>query len=93
MAGSLAIVAYRSVVAGVAQRRLDVQVRWFDEDDAERVRQLIRAEPAHGYRNPAGEEVRWELAEIFEVEPFAPTESGAEVAGFIAGIEELSRLV
>jgi hypothetical protein len=95
MPGTLAIVAYRSVVGGAAQSSLDVQVRWFDDEDADRVQAKLRAEPAHTYRNPTGEEVIWELAEILAVEPFdpsTPADSGEEIAGFIASVDEISEL-
>lgn len=90
--GHLAIIGYRSLVGGIPSRSLDIQVRWFAEADAERVRHLIQAEPFHRYRNPGGEKVCWELVEVFAVEPFAPSQSGEEVVGFIASVDELKAL-
>ena len=93
MSGSLAIVGYRCLVAGVPDGTLDVQVRWFagrvDEDD---LRERLRAEPPSEYFNSDGNTVRWELAKIYAVEPLDGTpEDGDEVAGFIAEIDELDR--
>lgn len=88
----LAIVAYRCLVAGVSKKKLDVQVRWFDVESEAAVRRLIEDDPIHGYKNSDDENVCWELAEIFEIEPFAPQLSGEEVIGFIASSDELAEL-
>ena len=93
MAGQLAIVAYRCLVAGLSSGSVDFQVRWFADEDADEVRRRIQGEPLHSYMNSDGEVVSWELVEIFAIEPFAPSESGEEVAGFIASTQELSDLV
>ncbi len=92
MAGHLAIVGYRSLVGGVPSRKLDIQVRWYAHADPEHVRHLIRAEPFQSYRNPKGDEVCWELVEVFAVEPFEPSKSGEEVVGFMASVDELAAL-
>jgi hypothetical protein len=92
MSGHLAIVAYRSLVAGIPSNRVDFQVRWFAEDDAAVVRRIIEAEPFLRYSNSSDEEVCWELVEVFAIEPFEPSESGEEIAGFIASTDELSEL-
>jgi hypothetical protein len=85
----LAVVAYRCLVAGVPSGSIDLQVKWFDVADDSIVRQLIEADPVHAYKNSDDETVSWELAEVFSVEPFSPTRSGEEVAGFIANTSEL----
>jgi hypothetical protein len=92
MAGKQAIVAYRCLVAGLPSGSVDFQVRWFDDADAEEIRRHIRGEPLHSYLNVDGEVVSWELVEIFAIEPFAASESGEEVVGFIASTQELSDL-
>lgn len=92
MAGQLAIVAYRCLVAGLSSDSLDFQVRWFAHEDAEEIRRHIQGEPLRSYLNSDGEVVSWELVEIFAIEPFAPRESGEEVVGFIASTQELSDL-
>ena len=92
MAGHLAIVAYRCLVGGVPSATLDVQVRWFADDDPQHVRRLIEADPFSRYSNSDGDVVCWELAQIFGIEPFAPKESGEEIVGFIASTEELADL-
>jgi hypothetical protein len=88
----LAIVAYRSLVAGVPTKKLDFQVRWFNEENEAVVRQLIGDDPIHTYENANGETVSWELAEVFEVETFDPQRSGDEVIGFIASTRALRNL-
>ena len=92
MNGSLALVAYRGLVAGVPTGRIDIQTRWFESTDIEHIRSLIQSDPIHTYKNPEGETVTWELVEIFAIEKFAPGESGEEVVGFIASTNELSQL-
>ena len=92
MSQFLAIVAYRSLVAGTPNNSLDIQVRWFLANDAEEVRRKITADPLHSYENTDGDTVTWELAEIFQIEPFAPQQSGDEVVGFIAKMSELIEL-
>jgi hypothetical protein len=88
----LAIVAYRCLVAGVSRHSLDVQVQWFDLPDKDAVRALIEADPISSCKNKDDDTVSWELVQIFSVEPFAPTQSGDEVVGFIASIKELADL-
>lgn len=85
----LAVVAYRCLVAGVSTGSIDLQVQWFDVADDSIVRQQIEAAPVHAYKNSDHETVSWELVEVFSVEPFAPTRSGEEVAGFIAKTSEI----
>jgi hypothetical protein len=92
MAHYLAIVAYRCLVSGVPSGTLDVQVQWYDAENEATIRQLIEANPIHSYKNGDDETVSWELAEVFAIEPFAPTTSGDEVIGFIAETSELSDL-
>lgn len=92
MAGHLVIVAYRSLVGGVPTGMVDFQVRWFADDDAERIRRLIESEPVESYRNSDQEVVSWELSSILAIEPFEPRESGEEVVGFIASAEKLPGL-
>lgn len=92
MAQFLAIVAYRCLVAGVSRQSLDVKVQWFDAPDADAVCRLIQADPISSYKNSDDNTVSWELVQIFSVEPFAPTQSGDEVVGFIASIKELADL-
>lgn len=91
--GSVAIVAYRSVVAGIASNSLDIQARWFAEADPLEVRRLIQEEQLCTYTNSDGDTVCWVLAEVFAIEPFSPSASGDEVAGFITNIEELTELL
>lgn len=86
------MVVYRCRVAGVLTGSLDFQVRWFDGVDATEARRRVENEVAHTYENREGEPVSWELAEVLAVERFAPTDSGAEVIGFITSAEHLSRL-
>jgi len=88
----LAIVAYRSLVAGVPSKKVDLQVRWFDEDSEAVVRQLISDDPIHAYKNEDGETVTWELVKVFAVEEFEPQRSGDEAIGFIASTRELRNL-
>jgi hypothetical protein len=88
--GYLAIVAYRSLVVGVPTGSLDIQARWFAESDPDEVRRLIREDPYSSYQNSDGETVCWELVEVLSVEPFAPSASGEEVAGFIIEKDELA---
>lgn len=92
MAGQLAIVAYRSLVAGLSAGSLDIQVRWLADEGAEEIRRHILGEPLQSYLNSDGEVVSWELVEIFAIESFAPRESGEEVVGFVASTQELSDL-
>lgn len=92
MAGHLGIIAYRALVGGLPTGKLDIQVRWFAEDDAERIRLLIESEPLLSYQNPDDEVVSWELSGVLAIEPFEPKNSGEEVVGFIASVEELSDL-
>lgn len=89
----LAIVAYRSIVAGIPSRSLDFQVRWFQDLTRAEIEESLRAEPFDSYQNPAGETVLWELVEIFAIEEFSPKFSGIEVAGFIAQLDELQDLL
>lgn len=88
----LAIVAYRSLVAGASSGSIDFQVRWFDAADDSVVRQTIEEEPICAYRNETGSSVAWELAEILSIEPFSPRLSGEEVVGFIAPTGEILSL-
>jgi hypothetical protein len=92
MAGQLAIVAFRALVGGLPSGTVDIQVRWFAEKDAERVRRFIESEPASSYLNSDDEVVYWELSSVLAIEPFDPRESGEEIVGFIASAEELSGL-
>ncbi|MFO1045898.1 MAG: hypothetical protein U0941_29300 [Planctomycetaceae bacterium] len=92
MAQFLAIVAYRSLISGLPRRELDLQVQWFDVADEVAVRQLIEAVPITTYKNRDDETVSWELVQIFAIEPFSPSQSGEEVVGFIASIDELRDL-
>ncbi|MBL9081184.1 MAG: hypothetical protein JNK76_05225 [Planctomycetales bacterium] len=85
----LAIVIYRSVVAGVRTSTLDFQVRWFTADDEAEVRTRIEAEPLEAYIGGEGDQVLWELAEIMAVERFEPQTSGDEVIGFISRMDDL----
>lgn len=96
MNACLAIIAYRAIVNDVPTGSLDFQVRWFSVAEPEAVRRLIRAEHPHKYQNDRGELIRWELAAIMAVERFSPgslNESGEELIGFIAQMDELVRLV
>ena len=88
----LAIVAYRCLIAGSPEGSLDLQVQWYKAHDETSVRDLIAGKPLHAYKNDDGETVSWELAEVLAVEPFAPTNSGEEVVGFIASTQELVEL-
>lgn len=90
--GHIAIVAYRCQIGGVPKGSLDIRVIWFEESDPEEVRRLIHLDLIQSYENSDGDTVLWELAEVFSVEPFEPSTSGEEVAGFIASIEELNDL-
>lgn len=89
----LAIATYRSLVSGVSSGRLDIQVRWFELSDEEAVRSAIESEPISRYKNSDDEAVTWELVEILQVEPFEPENSGDEVVGFIASVDELEGMV
>ncbi len=91
--GCWTIVAYRSTIEGRSLGSLDFQVRWFAESDPEKVRHAIRNESPHEYLNDAQETVRVELAEIFAVEKTTPVDSGEEVTGFVAGMDELADLL
>lgn len=88
MPAHLAIVAYRALVEGRPTGKVDIQVRWFDDDDPDRICRIIESEPAMAYQNPEDEVVRWELTSVISIEPFEPRESGEEVAGFITSIDE-----
>lgn len=95
MAGHLAIVAYRALVGGLPSGSVDVQVRWFADEDAGRVRRFIESEPASSYLNSDGEIVYWEFSSVLAIQVFDPgesRESGEEILGFIASAEELSDL-
>lgn len=95
MIGHLAIVAYRSLVAGLASSTVDLQVRWFAVEDEDEVRRIIEAEPASGYLNPNGETVLREFSGILAIEKFDPGKAldhGEEMIGFIASTEELTDL-
>ena len=95
MAGQLAIVAYRALVGGLPSGKVDIQVRWFADQDTERVRQFIEAEPASSYLNSDDEVVCWEFSNVLAIEPFDPRasrEAGEEIIGFIASAEELAGL-
>ena len=92
MAGHLAIVAYRGIVGGLPSGSVDFQVRWFADADAEQARRRIEAEHFSAYLNSDGEQVCWELVQIFAIEQFSPLASGEEIVGFIAFTEELSEL-
>lgn len=92
MPAHLAIVAYRSLIDGISEGGLDFQVRWFDENDETVIREQIEAEPLSCYENPYGQTVTWELVQIFTIERFEPQQSGDEVIGFIANIDELQDL-
>ena len=93
MAGALAIIAYRGLIAGESCGSVDISVRWFVETDEERIRQLVESESSHSYRNSEGELISWELVEILAIEEISSTESGEEVVGFIASADELAALV
>ena len=88
----LAIVAYRSFVAGTPDNSLDIQVRWFLAKNSDEVRRILTDDAFHSYENTDGDTVTWELVEIFQIEPFEPQESGDEVVGFIAKTSELTEL-
>jgi|GEM_PF-6687687 len=88
----LAIVAYRCIVGDKAHDSLDVQVQWFDVENAAVIRELINAVPIQSYKNSDDELVSWELTSILEIEPFTPQRSGDEVIGFIASTQELNDL-
>lgn len=90
--GYIAIVAYRCRIDGVPKGSLDIQAIWFEEIDPEEVRRLIHLDPIQSYENSDGDTVSWELAEVFSIEPFRPSASGEEIAGFIASIDELNDL-
>lgn len=95
MAGQLAIVAYRALVGGLPSGKVDIQVRWFADEDAGHVRRFLESEPGSGYLNSDDEVVYWEFSCVLAVEPFDPKESresGEEIVGFIASTEELSGL-
>ena len=92
MTGWLAIAAYRCVVAGEPSGSVDVQVRRFEAGDADAVRDRLAAEPPCEYQNSDGETVRWDLADVFAVEPFDGGEGGDELIGFIAGAGYLAAL-
>ncbi|MDX1947024.1 MAG: hypothetical protein SFU86_16600 [Pirellulaceae bacterium] len=93
MSGHLAIAAYRGLINGEPSGSLDLQVRWFADEDAALVRAAIQSESAQVYFNNAGEEVRWELADILAIEPFDSHQSGDEVVGFITSLAELGAFV
>ena len=93
MAGALAIVAYRGLIAGESCGSVAISVCWFDMTDELRIRQLIESESSHCYKNSDGETVSWELVEILAIEEFSSTDPGEEVVGFIASADELANLV
>jgi hypothetical protein len=92
MSGSLAVVAYRSLVEGTPTGNVDLQVRWFNSENPDEIRAWLFAERFHHYSNPEGESVLWELVEIMAIEKFEPKESGEEVIGFIASADSLADL-
>ncbi len=49
MPAYLAIVAYRALVAGRPTGTVDIQVRWFDDYDPDRICRRIESEPAMTY--------------------------------------------
>ena len=93
MTGALAIVAYRGLIDGRPCGSVDISVRWFAETDEERIRQNIKSESSHSYRNSDGELVSWEFVDVLAIEDLSSTESGEEVVGFIASADELAALV
>jgi hypothetical protein len=92
MPAHLAIVAYRALVEGRPTGKVDIQVRWFDDDDPAAIRRRIESESFMSYLNPDDEVVCWELSDVISIEPFEPRESGEEVVGFITSAEDFSEL-
>lgn len=93
MKNYFAIAIYRSLVEGEpVTGRLDVQVRYYAARSEEEVRERLEDEERVEYRNHLGERVGWELSSIMAVEAVEEMESGDEVVGFIADLEELGEL-
>ena len=88
----LTIAAYRCHVDGVVNGSVDFQVRYFELPSPSDVEAALRSEHPHEYKNHLGETVSWSLARILGIQGFLSMASGDEIAGFIAGIEELSAL-
>lgn len=89
----LAIAIYRCLIEGESTRSLDLQVRHFRAPSADAVRRLLGEAGPEAHKNDAGETVLWELRAIMAVEEFVEGESGDEVVGFIAEMDEFEALV
>lgn len=88
----LAIAVYRCLVAGKPSGSLDVSVRFFEAESEMEVRKKLSHDVRETYENPDGEQVAWELRQVMAVEEFAGPESGDEVVGFIAEVDEFGKL-
>src|SRR5688572_22215971 len=91
VAGHIALAVYRALIDGLPSKALDFQVRWFADDDAQKVRDALSSEPPQEYLNGDGGKVRWELAALV-IEPFDTNNPGDEVAGMIMSVDDLAAL-
>ena len=87
MTALLAIVVYGCEIDGVSTDSVDIQVRYFDTSDISAVENRILAEPPHTYANHEGETVSWPFLRIAALEPLDSLVDGAEIIGFIGGID------
>ncbi len=95
MSKFLVIVVYCAVIGDQPTGSLDFQVRYFEDSAPENVRQILQSEKTVEDLNDQQETVRWEFCKLMAIEPYdsASMESGAELIGFIAPLEELQRFV
>ena len=84
----LAIATYQCQIDGKPTGSIDVQVRYFRLPNSEGVKQALRGEPPHAYKNHLDETVSWHLQQIVNVQGVTSLSSGDEIIGFIADIDD-----
>ena len=83
----LAIIAYQCHINDKANDSFDIQIKYFEDDNEEVVKNRIKNEEVTHYLNDENERVEWKLYEIINIELLLELKDGEELIGFTSELK------
>ena len=79
-----ALILYRCFIESVYTGDIDICCRYYEKNSLDEVNLAIQQDKEHEYKNNEGEQVKWALDEIIQIDEVERFISGGEVVGFIS---------
>jgi hypothetical protein len=79
-----ALILYRCFIESAYTGDIDICCRYYEKNSLDEVNLAIQQDKEHGYKNNDGEQVKWVLDEIIQIDEVERLMSGDEVVGFIS---------